>query len=236
MTAFTTHYNIEYPTASDSIAPLNEAFSTMATDIDTVLNTNLGPIAGKVQTYLYRVTNTTALNALTGMVVGSLAFVETGADGTWEQHIYLGSGDGWKVTNKPWTTYTHTNPTNFTVNISRYRISDGIVTVQFKATKTAGAAGETSSATSTTITLPTNAPASASIDSLSTVGYGTYKAGSTGYPVGIVGNATTTNVKAMVFAGTTGAYRALTQRTSSTNVPPISINDIIYAEFSYEKA
>jgi len=231
--ATTTNYSIYYPLASDSIAPLNTAFSTLASSVDSALTTNLTPIAGKVQTYLYKVTNTAALNALTGMVVGSLAFVETGADGTWEQCIYLGSGDGWKVTNKPWTTYTHPAITGLTINVSRYRISDGIVNVQFMGTKVAGTSGVP---TSTVITLPASAPSTSPAYTWMPVGKGTFTSGTTKYVLTAVSGSTTTSVNVYYENGQPSSYRTLSQVLQTTTAPKVAVNDVIAVEFSYEKA
>jgi hypothetical protein len=230
--ATTTNYSIYYPLASDAIAPLNTAFSTLASSVDTALTTNLTPIAGKVQTYLYSVANTTALNALTGMVNGSMAFVATGADGTWEQCVYLGSGDGWKVMNKPWTTYTHPAITGLTINTSRYRISDGIVTVQFMGTKVAGTTGVP---TSTVVTNPSSAPSTAILHTHMPIGSGTFRSGTTSYDLTAVSTSTTaTNI--YYKNGQPSSYRTLSQVLQTTTTPKVAINDIIMAEFSYEKA
>lgn len=230
--ATTTNYSIYYPLASDSIAPLNTAFSTLASSVDTALTTNLTPIAGKVQTYLYSVANTTALNALTGMVNGSMAFVATGADGTWEQCIYLGSGDGWKVMNKPWTTYTHPAITGLTIDISRYRISDGIVTVEFKGTKVAGTSGVP---TSTVVTLPTNAPSTSVVHTHMPIGAGTFRSGTTNYDLTAVSTSTTT-ANVYYKSGSPSSYRTLSQVLQTTTAPKVAINDIIMVKLSYEKA
>jgi hypothetical protein len=65
MSANTTPDGITYPTGTDAIAPLHTVFAVMATSIQNALNTK----------QLYRAASVTALNAMSGMSVGSVAVV-----------------------------------------------------------------------------------------------------------------------------------------------------------------
>lgn len=81
MSASTSPDNIIYPVSTDAFGPLETAFATMATSIQTALNS----------TKTYRTADLNSLAAITGMATGSLASViEGGAifayDGTlWQQ-------------------------------------------------------------------------------------------------------------------------------------------------------
>jgi hypothetical protein len=137
MAGNTSPHNITYPTSGDNVAPLETVFANMATSVETAMTTQ--DAANSLKSYTWA--NTAARTAQTGMVAGSQGYQTDIAT------IYFYNGSSWVV----WTTATSlavlpgiTAGTNFTVNISTYRFSSGVITINLIATKsTAFVAGDT---------------------------------------------------------------------------------------------
>jgi hypothetical protein len=142
--ATTTNYSIYYPIASDSVAPLQTAFSTLATSVDTAMSTYVAPLTASQQNGAYTVASVAAMNALTGMASGSTCFV------TATKASYQYSGTSWVPMYQPWTSYTPTAITGITMTSANYMISNNMVYVQVKMTKNTTA----STATSLILSLP----------------------------------------------------------------------------------
>jgi len=184
--ATTTPYSIYYPVASDSVAPLHTAFSTLADSVNTALNTYVAPLTASQQNGSYTVASVAAMNALTGMAIGSTAYV------TATKAFYQYSGTAWVLMYQPWTNFTQTmydGPTTaiaagFTVNTAEYTVSNNQVTVQTKLT----VSGTSLSFTSLYADLPLTSRAI--LDSSASIGAGSFK-NSTTYPVNVWSHSTT---------------------------------------------
>jgi hypothetical protein len=226
--ATTTNYSIFYPVATDNIAPLHTAFSTLATSVDTALSnssTGLTGINNHLQNYQYTVANDSLRAAITGMTAGSRCYV-TGTKATW---VY--NGTAWKLVAQEWSTYTPTAITGFAFNTSRYMVSDGIVTVQIKATK------NSTTATATTFDISLPLTGAAILDSRAPIGQGTFvkvTASNAMYPL-VVNETSTTNARAL-YSYSTPVKLSNVNPAGTTAPAAIANTDYIVMNFSYELA
>jgi len=196
--ATTTPYSIYYPIASDSVAPLHTAFSTLADSVNTAMNTYVAPLTASQQNGAYTVASVAAMNALTGMASGSTAFV------TATKASYQYSGTAWVLMYQPWTAYSPTAITGINITTYNYMVSNNIVYVQAKLTKNSTA----STATSLTLSLPLTS--AAITDTKMPIGKGVF------YDI-----ASTTSFDLTVWHDSTTAARIL-----YTNGNPVKINNI----------
>jgi hypothetical protein len=196
--ATTTPYSIYYPIASDSVAPLHTAFSTLADSVNTALTTYVAPLTANQQNGAYTVSSVAAMNALTGMAAGSTAFV------TATKASYQYSGTAWVLMYQPWTAYTPTAITGVTMTTANYMVANNMVYVQAKLTKNA----TTSTATSLTLSLPVTS--AAVVDTKMPIGQGIFS-----------DTASTTSFGLMVWHDSTTAARVL-----YANGNPLKINNI----------
>jgi len=184
--ATTSPYSIYYPVASDSVAPLHTAFSTLADSVNTALSTHVAPLTASQQNGAYTVASVAAMNALTGMAIGSTAYV------TATSAFYQYNGTSWVLMYQPWTGFSLTmydGPTTaisagFTVNNSEYMVANNQVTVQVKLT----VSGTSLSFTSLYANLPLTSRAV--LEPNASVGAGSFKNSST-YPVNVWSHSTT---------------------------------------------
>lgn len=216
----TTPYGIAYPTASDSVAPLHTAFSTMADSVNTALNTYVAPLTAGVQNNNYTVASTAAMNALTSVPAGSRAFV------TADKSSYIYSGVAWVPLYKPWTTYSPTAITNFTFNTAEYMISDNKVTVFIKMTTTG-----TPTANPLTISNPVNGRAVLDVNNI--IGSGTVKNGSNIAPVMVRSSAVGTSTISYASSST----RIADVNATSTTAPiSFATGTVVVLNFTYPLA
>lgn len=220
--ATTTPYSIYYPIASDSVAPLHTAFSTLADSVNTALNTYVTPLTDKQQNGAYTVATVAAMNAITGMAAGSTAFV------TATKASYQYSGTSWVLLYQPWTDYTPTAITGFGFSAAKYTVSNNMVTVYAKISRT----GVAPTATSLTLALPVTS--AAVTDTRMPIGSGIF------YDV-----ASTTSFKLDVWHDTTTAARILylsgnplkannINLTGSTPAPFNTTGDYFAVNFTYQ--
>jgi hypothetical protein len=124
--ATTTPYGIYYPIASDSVAPLHTAFSTLADSVNTALNTYVAPLTATQQNGAYTVSTVGAMNAITGMVAGSTCFV------TGTKASYQYSGTSWVLMYQPWTDYSPSAITGLGFAAAKYTVVNNMVNVYLK--------------------------------------------------------------------------------------------------------
>jgi hypothetical protein len=197
--ATTTPYSIYYPIASDSVAPLHTAFSTLADSVNTALNTHVAPLTANQQNGAYTVASVAAMNALTGMAAGSTAFV------TATKASYQYSGTAWVLMYQPWTDYTPTAITGFGFTAAKYTVSNNMVTVYAKITRVTG-----TTPTATTLTLSLPVTSAAVTDTKMPIGSGVFS-----------DLASTTSFGLMVWHDSTTAARIL-----YANGNPLKVNNI----------
>lgn len=196
--ATTTPYSIYYPIASDSVAPLHTAFSTLADSVNTALTTYVAPLTANQQNGAYTVSSVAAMNALTGMAAGSTAFV------TATKASYQYSGTAWVLMYQPWTAYTPTAITGITMTTYNYMVANNMVYVQAKLTK------NTTACTATTFTLSLPITSAAVTDTRMPIGQGIF------YDA-----ATTTSFGLVIWHDSTTAARIL-----YANGNPLKVNNI----------
>lgn len=218
--ATTTPYSIYYPIASDSVAPLHTAFSTLADSVNTAFTTYVAPLTASQQNGAYTVASVAAMNALTGMAAGSTAFV------TATKASYVYNGTAWVLMYQPWTTYTPTAITGITFTTATYTVSNNMVTVQAKLTKNA----TTSTATSLTLSLPLTS--AAVVDSRLPIGNGTFYdvASTTSFDLRVWHDSTTS--ARILYAN--GNPLKLTNHNLTSNTPAaLQANDYWAVNFTY---
>lgn len=227
--ATTTNYGIFYPVATDNIAPLHTAFSNLADSVDDALSnttTGLTGINDHLENYHYTVENDSLRGAITGMTAGSRCYV-TGTKTEW---IY--NGTAWKIQYQPWEDYTPTAVTGFTFNTKRYMISNGICTVQIKATANVNTPGVSTFDISLPVTGATI------LDSQSQIGSGTFvKVTSSNalYPL-IVNSTSASSVRVRyIYAAPAGRLNNFTPNGTAAPVA-VSNTDYVVVTFSYEIA
>lgn len=196
--ATTTPYSIYYPIASDSVAPLHTAFSTLADSVNTALTTYVAPLTANQQNGAYTVSSVAAMNALTGMAAGSTAFV------TATKASYQYSGTAWVLMYQPWTAYTPTAITGINMTTYNYMVANNMVYVQAKLTK------NTTACTATTFTLSLPITSAAVTDTRMPIGQGIF------YDA-----ATTTSFGLVIWHDSTTAARIL-----YANGNPLKVNNI----------
>lgn len=226
--ATTTNYNIFYPVATDSIAPLHTAFSTLATSVDTALSdpdTGLTGINSHLENYHYTVANDALRAAITGMTPGSRCFV-TGTKGEW---VY--DGTAWRLMNQPWTNHTIGAITGVTFDTARYCVTGGRVNFQVKLRRT----GTIASAA----LILTDLPASSTIlSAFSPIGQGVLVrlAGTdTYFPLTVTSNSDT-SVRFWYEKGTAAETIGGVNLGSTTAPTTFALEDYVVAEFSYQLA
>ncbi len=226
--ATTTNYDIFYPVATDAIAPLHTAFSTLATSVDDALSdptTGLTGINSHLQNYHYTVANDALRAAITGMTPGSRCFV-TGTKGEW---VY--DGTAWKLMNQPWTAHTITAISGVTFDTAQYCVTGGRVNFQVKLSRT----GTIASAQLTLEGLPTS---STILSPYSPIGQGILVrlAGTdTYFPLTVTSNSST-SVKLWYEKGTAAETVGPVNLGSTTAPTTFALNDYVVAEFSYQLA
>jgi hypothetical protein len=211
-------YPIWYPEASDPIAPLHNAFATLADSVYDSFEESVTPLTNGLQTKNYSVETVADMNELTDVAPGSRAYVTT----TKAHYIY--DATKWIPSYIPWTNYTPTAITGLTFNTARYKVSNNIVTVNIMATRTA-----TPSFTSLNIKLPIDS--AAVVSSFFPIGQGIFRKFSPGlmYPL-IVLHRSTTEVR--VFAQRNNPV-TLTQVNTSGSPASIGSNELFLVNFSY---
>lgn len=225
----TTNYGIYYPVATDNIAPLHTAFSTLADTVETALSnssTGLTGINNHLQNYQYTVENDSLRGAITGMTAGSRCYV-TGTKSEW---IY--NGTAWKLQYQPWENYTPTAVTGFTFDTKRYMVSNGIVTVQIKATANVNSPG----VSTLDISLPVTG--ATILDSQAQIGTGTFvKVTSSNALYPLVVNSTSASSARVryIFAAPAGRLNNFTPNGTAAPVT-VSNTDYVVLTFSYEIA
>jgi hypothetical protein len=197
--ATTTPYGIYYPIASDSVAPLHTAFSTLADSVNTALNTYVAPLTATQQNGAYTVASVGAMNAITGMAAGATCFV------TGTKASYQYSGTSWVLMYQPWTDYTPSAITGFGFSAAKYTVSNNMVTVYAKISRIAG----TPTATTLTLSLPLTS-VSPVVDSKMPIGSGIFN-----------DVASTTSFGLMVWQDSTTSARIL-----YANGNPLKLNNI----------
>lgn len=224
--ATTSNYSIYYPVATDSVAPLHTAFSTLATSVDTALDTNLKPLTDKVQNGSY-IAATYADRPTTGVANGATMFV------TDTKARYYFDGTAWVLLYQPWTTYTPvltngsgTALTNITVaDTGRYMVSDNVVYVQISASVTGAPANF--AAMDVSFPLTSADPLHVSMP----IGDGTYVKGADLYPLKVLHTSTS---KGLIKYQTTKLL-TVNKTSASAGVPVIQANgDKINFNFSYK--
>lgn len=225
--ANTTNYSIYYPVATDSVAPLHTAFSTLATSVDTALQNNLKPLSDKVQNGSYIVA-TYADRPTTGVANGATMFV------TNTKARYYFDGTAWVLLYQPWSTFTPvltdgtTALTNFTLtDTGRYMVSNNMVYVQIAATLAGAPANYAAMYVNFPVTGATTLNASLPI------GDGTYVKGADIYPLKVLHNSST---RGLVRYQTTKLLNLnMTGTTTRAGVPVIQASgDTITFNFSYK--
>lgn len=226
--ATTTNYSIYYPVATDSVAPLHTAFSTLATSVDTALNTNLKPLTDKVQNGSY-IAATYADRPTSGVGNGATMFV------TDTKARYYFDGTAWVLLYQPWTTFTPvlTNGSGVALtNIDltddgRYMVSDNVVYVQIAGSFTGAPANF--AAMDVSFPLTSASPVHVSMP----IGDGTFIKGADIYPLKVLHTSTS---KGLVKYQTTKL--TVVNKTSATaGVPAIQANgDTLTFNFSYRLA
>lgn len=221
--ATTTNYSIYYPVASDSVAPLHTAFSTLATSVDTALTTSLKPLTDGQQANNYVVATVAAMNALTSVPVGSTCYVTA----TTEYSLYTYNGTAWVPIYKPWQNYTPTAITGFTFTTAEYMISGNRVFVNLKLTVTG-----TPSFTSLIVSNPL---ASRTIlDVTNVIGSGIFKSGTSYFNVAALSESTTTT--RLLYTKNTPAILANMVTAGNTNPAAFSTNSTVVVSYSYPLA
>lgn len=224
--ATTTNYSIFYPVATDNIAPLHTAFSTLATSVDTALSnssTGLTGINNHLQNYQYTVANDSLRAAITGMTAGSRCYV-TGTKGEW---VY--DGTAWKLMNQPWTNHTITAITGVTFDTARYCVTGGRVNFQVKLRRT----GTIASASLILQGLPAS---STILSAFSPIGQGVLVrlAGTdTYFPLKVTSH-TDTSVRFWYDKGAAPGTIGGVNLGSTTAPTTFAVDDYIVAEFSYQ--
>jgi hypothetical protein len=146
--ATTTPYGIYYPVASDSVAPLHTAFSTLADSVNTAMTNSIGAVVAKQQNAAYTVATEPARAAIVSPPTGATCFVS----GTQSSYVY--NGTKWVPAYIPWTAYTPLAITGFTIS-AKYTVSNNMVTVYATLLKNATA----TSATTLSLSLPLDSDA-----------------------------------------------------------------------------
>jgi hypothetical protein len=213
-------YPIWYPEASDPIAPLHNAFATLADSVHDAFEESVTPLTNGLQTKNYSVETVAAMNALTSVTPGSRAYVTT----TKSHYIY--DGTAWIASYIPWTNYTPTAITGLVFNTARYTVSNNVVTVEIKATKSTVA----SSFSALLISFPSGLPSAAIVDNRLPIGSGLIRkaAGGPFYTLVPVHNSTTDS-RVYYQLNNPVALSSVTQ-----SAPMALVNtDIILLRFSY---
>jgi hypothetical protein len=217
--ATTTPYGIYYPIASDSVAPLHTAFSTLADSVNTAMTNSIGAVVAKQQNAAYTVATVAAMLALVSPPSGATCFVT----GTKASYTY--SGTAWVPTYIPWASYTPTAITGFNIS-AKYTVSNNMVTVFATLTKNTTPAV----ATSLSLALPLNSDVV--MNSRMPIGSGT-----------LFDASTTTSFMLTVWHDSTSAARVVFENgnpvkqnslnpTSSTPVT-LANTDVISLNFTY---
>jgi hypothetical protein len=211
-------YPIWYPEASDPIAPLHNAFATLADSVHDAFEESVTPLTNGLQTKNYSVETVAAMNALTSVAPGSRAYVTT----TKSHYIY--DGTAWIPSYVPWTNYSPTPIAGIVFNTARYTISNNVVTVEIMATKSTVA----STFTSLQVTLPSGLNSAAIINNRFPIGSGVFRRAGTLYSLTVLHESTTV---ASVFYHLNNPSAL----TTVTRTAPVAIAnaDIILLRFSY---
>lgn len=217
--ATTTPYGIYYPIASDSVAPLHTAFSTLADSVNTAMTDSIGAVVAKQQNAAYTVANDAARIAISSPPTGATCFV------TSTKSSYVYSGTAWVPVYVPWASYTPTAITGFTVS-AKYTISNNMVTVNATLTKTSTAPV----ATSLVIALPLSSDTVMS--SRMPIGAGTlFDTSLTNtYNLSVWPNSTST---ARVLYQSGNPVKLNTYNPTSATPVTLATNDVISLNFTY---
>lgn len=229
--ATTTPYSIYYPIASDSVAPLHTAFSTLADSVNAALTTHVKPLVDGQQSNRYTVASVAAMNALTGMPAGSTAFV------TATKASYQYDGTAWVLMYQPWTSFASTlamynGPTTaittgFTVGTAEYMVANNIVTVQVKLTL---AATPASFSTGLYTGLPLSSRAV--LDANAVIGKGTFrKSGTVFYDLNV--HHASTDKARILYLNTTPLKNSDMKSTPATNPDAFTAGTVIVFSYSY---
>lgn len=229
MSSQTTNYSIFYPVASDSIAPLHTAFTSLANSVDSALTTHLKPLVDNVDNYNYSVNDVSAMNAIVSPPAGSTAFI------TATKARYYYDGGAWVLLYLPWTTYTPVLTTNGTTAITgwdltdkgRYMVINKTVFIQIAVSvTTAQAAG---AFTALNVSLPTDVIPSATYNTSLPVGHGAFAKGDDRYPL-IAYHVAPGYVKLRYYSGTKAISVAT---TGGTNPAAFAVGNSVVLNLSY---
>lgn len=226
----TTNYGISYPIASDSVAPLHTAFSTLATSVEDALTEHLKPLSDNNKNYNYTVASSAEMAAIDSPPSGSTCFI-TGTKGA-----YLYDGVKWVLQFLPWTDYNPTNlfTTNgvtpitgsYTKNTAKYTVVGNIATVNIQVTFNA-----TMTFTGLRVTLPLTSLNPVSQQSI--LGSGVLTVSGKYYPVSVHH---TDNASAQImYTKNTLATAVIMELVNMTNSAPVAVvnTNTLNLNFSY---
>jgi hypothetical protein len=200
-------YPIWYPQATDPIAPLHNAFATLADSVYDAFVDKVTPLINGLETKNYSVDTITEMNALTSVVPGSRVYVVT------TKSIYTYDGTAWVPSYVPWTSYTPTAITGLTFNTARYTISNNMVTVNIRVTK------NTTASTFTRLDFSLPLTSGSVLDASFPLGQGTMRKGTAGFYPLVVHHKGTTEVTAR-WLGSSPLFAAnIDGRPTVTNKP-----------------
>lgn len=218
-------YEIAYPVASDSVAPLHTAFSTLADSVYDNFIEHVSPLIAGLQANVYKTTTVSEVSAIVSPPAGSICFT------TADKSQRLFDGTAWKLVYQPWTTYDMSGMTEWsgTGSTFKYMVSDNVVYVQAVLVYTAG--------TFASLVVPLPISSATPVSTNMPIGKGIFRDG-TGtfnyYDLSVVHNSSS-NAKVMYVA--TSPSRLLDMKTAgSTSPAPFSVDDQVILNFSYSLA